>query len=165
MKEMARKPVEVTVKIKNDDPVDCELISTGIKINKGSSGNDDEIVFNNNQGGSYGDGFEISFKIQDETGKGYGFFQKPNNANPDDAISVKTNSQNGHCPSKGQKWDGFVPTEVSQDRQTLTVENPNDYKQYFGFAFYFSQHSDPNPTLIYDPGGDNQNGQPPTIES
>ena len=76
-------------------------------------------------------------------------------------MAVKIVNRNGYCPRAGQTWDGFFPISLSQDKMTLTVENPNKYKQYFGFGFYFAKPGDNKATLIYDPGGDNQNGQAP----
>lgn len=162
MKTTARRPVDVTVRIKSDaGDGDFELITTGVPIKRGSSGNDDELVFDNWQGGQYQNGFAIDFTIQDDTGRGYGFFQNPRNPDLNDAMAVKIVNANGHCPRPNAQWDGFVPTDLSQDRQTLTVENPNTHKQYFGFAFHFSLEGETRASLTYDPGGDNRNGQPP----
>jgi len=158
---MARRPVTITVRIKSDDPADFELSTTGnTPIKKGGAGGDDEVTFDNWQGGQFKDGFEIAFRIQDDTGKGYMYFQDPNPTKADlnDAMAVKVINANGHCPRAGSTWVGFTPTGMSPDRKTLSVVNPNEYKQYFGFAFFFGLHGDSKYRLKYDPIGDNRNG-------
>lgn len=156
----SRRPVQATIKIINDDPEKFELVSA---VNKGSD-QDPELVFNNNQGGEYKPGFRINFTIEDQTGKGYVFFQDPRNPSLDDAMAAKIVNKNGTCPRAGQTWDGFAPISLSQDKKTLTVDNPNDYKQYFGFGFFFARPGVNKAELVYDPAGNNQNGEPPQLQ-
>jgi hypothetical protein len=149
--------VAVTVTIVSDNPAQFQLSSSELPIRQTSTG-DPVLVFNNGQNGIQGDGFDVTFTIDDQTKKGYGFFQDQRNPKPDDAISVKVIDSSGHCPGKGAKWPGFDPTGVSTDRQTLTVNNGNKHLQYFGFAMHFSLAGETNPSLDYDPIGDNQDG-------
>lgn len=147
---MARKPVTATVTILSDNPPDFSLTSSDIPV-KGTG--DDAMISFNNDGNA---GYEITFDLQDNTGKGYVFFQRPQNPSPDDALSVKLCSKTGHCPGPGQSWDEFKPTSVQGTQ--LVVENANSYPQYFGFAFYFSLPNENSSSLKYDPIGDNRNG-------
>jgi hypothetical protein len=147
----------VTITIVKDDPPQFQVTSSDIPIRQTSSG-DPVLVFNNGQDGSPGDGFDVTFTLVDQTGKGYGFFQDQRNPKPDDAISVKAIDSSGHCPGKGAKWPGFAPTGVGSNRQTLTATNSNKHLQYFGFAMHFSLAGEANASLDFDPIGDNQDG-------
>jgi hypothetical protein len=149
-------PANVTVTILGDDPADFQLESNQIPIL--IAGSDYVLEFNNGQNGIPGDGYEVTFTINDQTGYGYGFFQAQKNPSPNDAISVKVVDSSGHCPSKGAKWPGFNPTSVTPDRQNLVVSNPNKHLQYFGFALYFSLEGETTASLKFDPIGDNQDG-------
>lgn len=153
-----RRPAKVTVTIENDDPPQFGLSSSHIPASKMSNG-DAILTFNNWENGHYSDGFEVVFELEDKTQKGYGFFiRDPQNPDFNDALSVTTVGPSGYCPKMGQRWAGFTPMGVSRDRQTLTVDNPNDHLQYFGFALHFSLPHQTKPSLTYDPIGDNQNG-------
>jgi hypothetical protein len=160
---VSRRPVKVTVTIENDNPPTFDMTSTPpdhLPIKKAGPGADDFLLtFNNNAGNSYSDGFIVTFEIKDKTKNKYGFFFRNSideKLRPYDAISVKTTDSEGHCPAPGSKWDGFRPTAVS--RNTLTVENPNLHLQYFGFALHFSKDGETEPSLTFDPIGDDQNG-------
>lgn len=164
MNVLSRRPVMIAVRIFGDPP-EFELISKkgGVPIKKGGHGNDDEVTFDNWQGGKWQDGFEIEFIIQDDTGKGYRFFQDLKKPQLDDAMAVKIVNQIGHCPKAGMTRAEFQPTALSQNRKTLTVTNPNGHKQYFGFAFFFGFPGDLKYRLKYDPIGDNRNGPAPRV--
>ena len=161
----AAPPLAVTidVTIVNDDPPEFEMSGDGIiPVKKVKHEGKDEwmITFSNyNDDGSYHDGFTITVDLTDKTGKGYGFFQDLNDPHPSDAVSTKCVGANGHCPRRGQQWDGFVPSSVSPDRQTLVIDHPNSYLQYFGFALHFSLRGEKKPSLNFDPIGNDQNGQ------
>lgn len=146
-------PATVTVTISGGGPT-VQLTSADIPIQK--VGDDYMLTFNNTQKG--GDGFDVTFTIDDQTKLGYGFFQDPAAPSPHDAMAVKVVASSGHCPRAGQKWVGFVPTSVSPDRQSLIVQNPNKFLQYFGFALYFSLPGENAASLAFDPIGDNQDG-------
>lgn len=161
MTTLTRRPVNVTVAILNDNPPQFEMTSNIVPIKKKGGSDDDILSFDNNQGGKYEDGFEISFNVEDDTNNGYVFFQDPRNPDPNDAMAVKIVNQNGHCPRSGQTWAGFAPKEVTNDQMTLVVENPNTHLQYFGFAMFFSRPGERKPSLTFDPIGDNKNGEPP----
>jgi hypothetical protein len=146
-------PAMVTVTIISDVPPGTfDLSSTDVPV--GKLDGDKLLTFNNSKNG--GDGFDVTFTIEDKTGKGYKFFQDPLNPSLDDAMSAKVVGSSGHCPKRNQKWPGFSPTGISDDQLCLVVSNPNKYLQYFGFAFYFSLDGDSEPRLKYDPIGNNQ---------
>lgn len=156
---VARRPVNIIVTIESDTrPGQFGLSSRDIQPKKMTSG-DVILTFNNWQNGKYSDGFEVTFELEDHTGKGYLFFLKdPQNPDLNDAISVRIVGPTGYCPKRGQRWPGFVPIAMSNDRKKLTVDNPNKHLQYFGFALHFSLPHQTQPSLTYDPVGDNQNG-------
>jgi hypothetical protein len=160
-KVLGRRQVNVMVKILDDTPPGVfELTSTDLPIAKSQhNGKSDEILtFSNYQGGTYQDGFEISFKLHPHLD--YGFFvNDPDEPGLDNALAAKTIDSSGHCPAYGETWYGFSPTGLSQDRRTLTVENPNDSLQYFGFALFFAREEETEPSLCCDPIGDNENSQ------
>jgi hypothetical protein len=160
-KVLGRRQVNVMVKILDDTPPGVfELTSTDLPIAKSQhNGKSDEILtFSNYQGGTYQDGFEINFKLHPHLD--YGFFvNDPDDPGLDNALAAKTIDSSGHCPAYGETWYGFSPTGLSQDRRTLTVENPNDSLQYFGFALFFAREEETEPSLCCDPIGDNENSQ------
>lgn len=145
-------PATVKVTISGDPPA-VQLSSADIPIQR--VGSDYMLTFNNTR--NEGDGFDVTFTIDDQTGLGYGFFQDPGRPSLNDAISVKVIGSSGHCPKPGQKWVGFTPKSLP-DRQHLIVSNPNKFLQYFGFALYFSLEGETAASLTYDPIGDNQDG-------
>ena len=119
------------------------------------------LTFENGYGGTWGDGYEITFKLKDSTKRGYGFFVDPNKnpPNPNDAMWVECITSKDICPKKQAQWSGFNATDIGKDRQTLVVENPNDQLQYFGFALHFSRDGEKQPTLTFDPIGEDRNGR------
>ena len=159
--EASRRPIIVHVRIKPDKTF--EMTSTEIPVGKVKHGGQEVpmITFDNNHGGTYSDGFQVKFKLQDQTGEGYGFFLDPdkNPADPNDAMWVECIGPKGFCPQKVSQWEGFVPTDVTDNRKTLIVDNPNDHLQYFGFALHFSKDNEKKPSLTFDPIGDDRNGQ------
>lgn len=155
-----RRCVRVNVLIQRaENGVTYELRSHSPEAPIKTGKNGPKLVFNNNAGGQYHDGFEVVFQLEDQTNQGYLFHQKPVNPQPTDAMSVKLIDEHGYCPREGAKWAGFKPTEVTEDRLTLVVDNPNKYPQYFGFAFHFSKCGEQNSSLTYDPVGENQNSE------
>lgn len=157
------RPVTVTVTILNDNPPEFDMHSSPpgqVPINKVNTGDTEDFVltFNNNAGGQYSAGFDVTFEVEDRTDRGgYGFFLRdPQNPDPNDPISVRIIGPTGHCPRRGQAWSGFTPVEAS--RGSLRISNPNDHLQYFGFALYFSREGQTKPSLIFDPIGDDRNG-------
>ena len=157
--ETNRRKVTVTIKITNDTPPgEFEMSSSDLDIKKlkYNGKNDHMLTFNNNQGGTYQDGFEVTFKLHPHGDYGF-FIEDPADPDPNDCISVKKIDSSGHCPDFGDTWDGFSPTDVKENRRTLIVDNPNDRLQYFGFALNFSKPGESEPSLCYDPIGNNQN--------
>lgn len=156
---VGRRPVTVIVTIESDAPPgQFGLSSPDIETKKMRSG-DAMLAFNNWENGKYSDGFEVTFELDDKTGKGYRFFLRDSqNADLNDAISVRIVGPTGYCPKRGQRWPDFKPIAISTDRKKLTVDNPNKHLQYFGFALHFSLPHQTEPSLTYDPVGDNQNG-------
>lgn len=150
--KLAAVPAIVTVTISDPGPT-VALSSDDIPVQKVRD--DYMLTFNNTVKG--GDGFDVTFAIDDKTGRGYGFFQDPTRPSLNDAMAVKVVGSSGHCPKSGQKWVGFSPSSLP-DRQTLVVSNPNKFLQYFGFALYFSLPGDNSASLTFDPIGDNQDG-------
>ena len=108
-KRLVAVPATVNVTISGTPPR-VQLGSTDIPIQK--VGNDYMLTFNNTT--NRGDGFEVTFTIDDQTGLGYGFFQDPAKPSLNDAISVKVIGSSGHCPKPGQKWVGFRPTSLAR---------------------------------------------------
>ncbi len=154
-----RRPVSIIVTILSDSGSGTfDISSKHVPVKKKGGPENAVITFNNWQDDKFSDGFEVTFDLVDETGKGYGFFQKPKNPSPNDAMSVRAIGLSGHCPSPGDTWDGFTPSSVTQCRQHLSVDNPNNHLQYFGFALHFSLEGEHAASLTYDPIGDNQNG-------
>jgi hypothetical protein len=154
-KTLAAVPATITVTIFEGPKF--ELSSDVIPIQP--MGDDYLLTFNNSEDGNPGDGFDLTFSIDDRTGLGYGFFQDPNKPSPYDALSAKVNDSSGHCPKNGAKWPGFKPTAVSADRLELHVSNSNKWLQYFGFALHFSLPGENAASQTFDPIGDNQDGE------
>lgn len=159
-KALARRPVRMTLTLENAaTPGTFTLQSNSPAAPVKDSKHGPKLVFNNNAGGKHYDGFEVEFTLVDATGGGYLFHQEPDNPSPNDAMSVKLIDEKGYCPRRGSTWSGFAPTQISADRLVLTVDNPNEYPQLFGFAFHLSKLGDRNPRLTYDPIGENQNSE------
>lgn len=159
------KKVDVDVHIINDSsknpPYDFWLGTTDNKVGKPKG---DTLTFDND--GKY-DGFDIRFHVVDETRKGFLFMdaRKDANGDPDPNLAPmwvkKVNDPKDPCPDH-EFWDEFKTTEVAPNNKTLHVYNRNTDKQLFKFAFMFSRtpHQEPF-EIMYDPGGDNQNGPRP----
>ena len=158
--ETARTPVTVTVTLIDDwDPPSYTSKSDALPISTIDSNgtSEPELTFNNHQGGTYHDGFKVTFKLVDQTSKGYGFFFESGGSKPeDDAIWVKKVDSSGACPTSPSKWGGFNPQSVT--RTTLVVDNPNSHLQYFGFTLLLSLAGETSPSVRIDPIGNNENG-------
>ena len=76
----------------------------------------------------YHPGFHVHFHLKDPHGLGYLF---PPNSDKRDAIWSVVG--NGACPHS-EAWEIFEPLNVSSDRKTLKVKNPNATEQGFGFT-------------------------------
>jgi hypothetical protein len=155
-----RRPIAITVTILSDKGSgEFDIDSKHVPIKKQPGAPDHSLVsFNNWQDGEYSDGFTVTFELVDTTGKQYGFHQDPKKPCPHDALSVRAEGASGHCPEDGECWAGFTPICVDKPRKKLTVENPNNHLQYFGFALHFSRDGEAKHSLTFDPIGDNQNG-------
>lgn len=123
-----------------------------------------ELTFNNEE--KY-DGFDITFEIDDHTGKGFKFMDdaKKPDGDPDPncvPMWVKTVEDFGDsCPNR-EFWDQFETVSVTGDNKKLLVRNKNDCVQKFKFALMFSRTPQKGPCeIMYDPDGTNQNGQKP----
>jgi len=101
------------------------------------------------------DGFLINFTIDDGEGIGRDYFFPDDR---DDAMWVQKVSGDGACPDDRCHWGQFKAIDVDATGKTLTVRNKNGHPQYFGFALRVGEDRN-NPTLTFDPVGDNQNGQ------
>lgn len=154
-----RRLVTVTVSLSGNPP-EFDMTSADIDVDKIKTGSSEDYVlrFNNYKNGNYSNGFEVNFELEvDEDNEDYGFFLGTGaQADPYQAISVKKIASTGICPPAGKKWGGFKPTAAT--RTSLTVENRNDHLQYFAFTLFFSRAGEIQPSLAFDPIGDDQNG-------
>lgn len=117
--------------------------------------NDYMLVFDNNQGGHYSNGFEVRFSLTDDPlSSTYRFAQ-----DLDEALWVKVVDNQGPCPKNRSSCAFFTPDRFEDEGRTLVVDNPNDAKVLFGFALGFEPLSGNGRILRYDPIGTNQNGQ------
>jgi hypothetical protein len=163
------KQVAITVHIKDDPtkyppepPYEFWLDTDDNKVGK-KKGHD--LTFDND--GKY-DGFDITFEIDDHTGKGFKFMDIGEDANgdPDPNLApmwVKTVPQLGgkDCPDH-EFWHQFRATKVFGNNKKLSVRNENNDEHFFKFAFMFSRTPDKGPyEIMYDPGGTNMNGTKP----
>jgi hypothetical protein len=128
----------------------------GVRFSMSSGlGNGDELTFDNKGR----PGFDIKFKVVDDTGDGYLFmdFDPPNDKDP---MWVKKIQDRGEsCPVKGDHWPIFSTTELQDSNTVLLVHNKNNSKQLFKFALMFSKTPHQAPyEIMYDPIGSNQNG-------
>lgn len=137
--------------------------------NKVGSKKGHDLTFDN--AGKY-DGFDITFEIDDHTGKDFKFMDigKDANGDPDPHLApmwVKTVQQLGgtDCPNH-QFWDQFEATKVFANNKKLSVRNKNIDKNTFKFAFMFSRTPETSPyEIMYDPGGTNLNGTKPLFST
>ena len=135
--------VEVDVYLKADtDPPDFEVESF-LK-----NGPDGDLVFNN----CGRPGFNIVFRLHDETGLGYHFPGPPrlNNA-------VWSQRGGDACPDS-QVWEIFDPVRVFDDDMALVVYNQNPSPAQGAFTYALRVTKDDREYLRLDPGGLNQNG-------
>lgn len=165
------KKLDVTVHIKDDPtklpPEPPYDFSLEYDDGKGGKKKGNDIFFHNEIDGKKYDGFDVTFEIDDHTGKGFKFMDDATTASgdpdPDCApMWVKTVNNFGEsCPSR-QFWDQFKTVKVSGSNSKLHVRNENDYKQEFKFALLFSRNPQQGPCeIMYDPDGTNGNGQKP----
>lgn len=115
---------------------------------KGPSVQGEMITFTND---ANDDGVDVTFVIQDNTGRGYKF-----PADLSKTLAVKKITDKKHCPKPDDKWPDFSP--AARTDSTLTVRNANSYLQYFGFALFVTVDPKNGPYVPYDPIGNNQNG-------
>ena len=147
------RPVSVTVVIEDDHGAGSFRLGSNSHSGGVPIAQEFVLKFDNNQAGTYSDGFLISFELPDDQGKNGDW------TFADEAIWVKWLDKHGACPRNAQDHqDGILknPT-LSQDKRTLTVENANDKERYFGFALRFKNTGNGR-QLTYDPIGDNRNG-------
>lgn len=112
---------------------------------------DNKLTFANNGH----DGFIVKFRIVDRTDNDYKFPRDEKKA-----MWVKKVSGKGVCPGEKCHWGQFEAKAVDDtDFKTLKVRNKNGHLQYFGFALRVGTDPDEEPTLTFDPIGDNQNGE------
>lgn len=164
------KKCDVTVHIKDDatkyppePPYEFWLETDDSEVGKKKC---NELKFDN--GGKY-DGFDLTFKIHDHTGKGFKFMDAgkldSGEADPDLApMWVKKVDDFGEsCPNR-EFWEQFETHEVLDNNTKLAVHNKNDRRQKFKFALMFSRTPDKSPCeIMYDPDGSNQNGGKPPV--
>jgi hypothetical protein len=145
----ARKPqsqpwtVEVDVYLKSDaTPPDFEIESF-LK-----SGPDGRLVFNN----CGRPGFNVVFRLHDETGLGYHFPSPPR-------LNDACWSQRGGdaCPHS-EIMEIFDPVRVFDDGTALTVRNENPCPAQGEFTYTLRVTKGDGSYLELDPGGLNQNG-------
>ena len=103
-------------------------------------------------------GFEIQFDLIDKDSTGYVFPDDPRQAMWVQPIDPATP---GSCPTAPVYWEQFAATTVTNSNRTLTVIDPNQYKQQFAFTLRVTKTpSDANATFVdYDPIGSNGNGK------
>jgi hypothetical protein len=164
------KAVDIWVHIENDltqYPPNQYKFWLETDDNKIGKKKGDNLAFNND--GLY-DGFDLTFKIKDKTGKGFRFMDdgKLSNGEPDPDLTpmwvkMVKEIKDGDCPDR-EFWPVFRTTGVSANNKELYVhnENPVDEPQLFKFALLFSTNPHRVPCeIMYDPGGDNQDGAKP----
>jgi hypothetical protein len=141
------KDVYVDVTLNSETPGDftIEPFPPG-SLPKGPKG---ELVFENKGH----PGFFVHFRLQDRTGLGY-FFPRPN----DRKEAVWSQRVEDACPESAV-WDVFDPRNISGDRLTLIVHNPNvaPVLGQFGYTLRVTKNNGQD-YLPLDPGGDNRNG-------
>jgi hypothetical protein len=101
-------------------------------------------------------GFNVSFKLHDETGLGYGF---PNGAKSCDAIWSQVMA--GGCPASPGAWEVFEKNSIviTNGGSVLKVKNPNPCPAQGHFQYTLNVTKDGGATYLpLDPGGNNQNG-------
>lgn len=140
---MGKQPwtVEVDVYLKDDsNPPKFEIESF-------LNGPDDKLVFRN----SGRPGFNIVFRLHDETHHGYRF------PGPPDLKEACWSQLGSACPTQGV-WDVFDPVRVFEGGMALTVRNENPCPSQGEFTYTLRVTRDDEHYLALDPGGFNQNG-------
>jgi hypothetical protein len=140
------KDVDVTVLV-TSDPSKPEGVAFELQSTLGSS---NKLTFKN----SNHPGFKVNFKISDPDNTGCRFQPKP-----EDAMWVQTfpSSAPPVCPVTPLYWDQFEATDVKNQETRLIVVNKNSYPQMFAFSLRFTKPGSPD-AILYDPIGDNRNG-------
>lgn len=150
------RPVQVEVVIVDDSPPGVFRMSSDPKSNGIPITQEFVLTFDNNQGGHYSPGFEVSFNLPADQGKNASWV-----FDDKDPVWAKLLDNKGACPGNKNQSDPSIlssPT-VTNGNRTLTVINDNTSKQFFGFALRFkSAGTGTGKGLTYDPIGDNQNG-------
>jgi hypothetical protein len=106
------------------------------------------------------DGIDVEFTIQNTGEVVYSF------ASMADAVRA-TNGKlkhGSHCPASTDKWPGFCAT-AGGNGATLTIFNPNQHYEYFGFALFVTYPGNKGQLVAYDPVGNNQNGGIPFLDA
>lgn len=149
------RQVSVTVVIEKDTGQSVVRLvsdpnSAGIPVAQ-----DHVLQFNNNQNDQFSKGFLVSFHLPTNQGKNadWEFADDP-------PIWVKLLDKKGACPRTARDHDPNILTSpiLTDNNRTLTVTNTNSTKQYFGFALRFKYKKGGRRPLVFDPIGDNQNG-------
>ena len=135
--------VEVDVHLKSDSCPPDFTIESFLKEGRG-----DRLVFNN----AGRPGFNIVFRLHDETGKGYRF---PSHQQRKDAVWSQLGA---NCCPTSERWEVFEPKRVFDDEMALTVYNPNPSPAQGDFTYTLRVTADGTNYLELDPGGLNQNG-------
>ena len=140
--------VQVDVYLHSEKPHDYTIQS----YLQSNPSNPEELVFCNNGH----NGFNVTFVLHDETGKGYGF---PTGANKDDAVWSEVGA--GLCPADPGAWDVFDKKSITVggNGATLKVHNPNPTPAQGQFSYTLNvTTTGGKPYLPLDPGGNNMNG-------
>lgn len=168
----AAKLLQVTVCIEDDPtnyPPDAPYkywLET--EDNNGGKKKGNALSFKNEVDGKKYNGYDITFDLDDRTGKGFKFMDAKKlpggGADPDCAPMWVKEVENfvEPCPHR-QFWDQFYTVSVSGNNTKLHVRNENDCVQKFKFALMFSRNPRQAPfEIMYDPDGTNGNGQKPS---
>jgi hypothetical protein len=152
---MAVNEVEMKVFLKNDNPVEFDLVPDP-PLPQGPGDND--FIFSNDGK----NGFMLRFVLQDQTNSNsplaaYRF--------PDDKDEALYSAKGMGCPRTKGQWAQFKAKEVETGNKILVVRNLNQYKEKFGYTLRLTKTPhNPNPDCIdLDPGGENTNGSSRSI--
>jgi hypothetical protein len=140
-----RRPwqVPVDVYLLSVDPLEFQIESPL------QSAPDTDLVFHNN----CHPGFEISFNFHDQTGDPDGYrFPK----HKDEAVWSQLGDSKEACP-KAPVWDIFKPLRVTENGETLVVQNENCGRAVGNFQYALNV-TNGTTTVSLDPGGRNMNG-------
>ena len=143
---MAPTPVNVPFSIKRQNN------KLKGKFDNNPADKEEEVDFDNVNS----DGLIVNFILADDDDTGLRF--------PEQLARTiwvhKVNSKQDPCPDTPVSWGGFSPIQVSPDRRTLSVRNPNTCQQLFKFSLNLTlDPANPSsPLERWDPIGNNRNG-------